>query len=137
MNPPSVLLDLTFLTAVADPDDDNHEEATAIYRGLIDDFLAQRNLLVGRADHLATVARADLFAPVDKLHVAGQHRHAAQELMKRTDAGIDEAITLVLIKRCKIRKVATYDERLRRYDFELVTASSPVPATADVDASTT
>ena len=122
MNPPSVLLDHSFLAAVADIDDANHDEAVDSYRALIDDFVEQRCLLVARTDHLAAVANDELFAPIDKLHVARQHRNAAEELMRGTGVGIDEAITLVLIHRMKIRKIATFDERLTHYDLDLITS---------------
>jgi predicted nucleic acid-binding protein len=126
MNPPSVLLDLSFLTAVADTDDANHDEAVAVYRTLIDDFLAQRHLLVARADHLRAFGNADLFAPIDKLHIARQHRNAADELVGGGPVDPDLAITLVLIHRMKVRRVATFDERLDHYDLDVV-AASPVP----------
>ena len=137
MNPPSVLLDLSFLDAVAHADDANHDEAVAVYRMLIDDFLAQRHLLVARADHLAAVDSADLFAPIDKLHVARQHRNAAKELMRGTPVDVDLAITLVLIRRCKVRRVATFDDRLAHYDIDLVTAlpAADISAEAAADAS--
>ena len=116
MNPPSVLLDHSFLTAVADVDDDNHDEAVARYRALIDDFVEQRCLLVARADHLAAVGNRDLFAPIDKLHVARQHRNAAAELVARTGVDIDDAITLVLLHRYRIRKVASFAGRFANFD---------------------
>ncbi len=125
MNPPSVLLDRSFLVAVADADDPDHDEAVSVYHVLIDDFLAQRHLLVARADHLAATANADLFAPIDKLHVARQHRNAAKELMRGTPVDIDLAITLVMIHRCKVRRVATFDSRLARYDLDIATSVSP------------
>jgi predicted nucleic acid-binding protein len=124
MNPPSTLLDATFLTAVADTDDANHDEAVALYRTMVDDFVEQRCLLVARADHLAVVATPDLFAPVDKLHVARQHRHAADELVRNTGIDFDVAITLVLVRRSKIRKVATFDERLTVYDIDILTSAA-------------
>jgi predicted nucleic acid-binding protein len=131
MNPPSVLLDLTFLTAVTDTGDPNHDEAVAIYRTLIDDFLAQRHLVVARADHLAIVDKPDLFASIDKLHVARQHRNAANELMRSTPVDPDLAITLVLVHRMKVRRVATFDDRLVHYDLDLVTTSPAAPVAAD------
>ncbi|MEP7113324.1 MAG: hypothetical protein ABI862_08670 [Ilumatobacteraceae bacterium] len=131
MNPPSILLDHSFLVAVADPDDDNHDEAVAVYQVLIDDFLAQRHLLVARADHLAAVNVADLFAPIDKLHVARQHRNAAKELMRGTPVDVELAITLVLIHRCKVRRVATFDERLTHYDLDIITSTSLTHVTAE------
>ena len=42
MDPPSYLLDKSFLVALADVDDPNHNEAKESYRSLIDDFVAQR-----------------------------------------------------------------------------------------------
>jgi predicted nucleic acid-binding protein len=130
LNPPLVLLDLTFLAAVADIDDANHDEAVSLYRSLVEDYVEQRCLLVARADHLAAIPDPDLFAAVDKLHVAGQHRHAADDLIARTGVDIDEAITLVLIRRSKIRKVATFDERLASYDINIITSIAPTPVDA-------
>ena len=124
MNPPSTLLDLTFLAAVADPDDADHDEAVAFYRTMVDDFVAQRCLLVARADHLAAVGYPDLFAPVDKLHVARQHRNAADEMVQRNGVDFDVAITLVLVRRSKIRNVATFDKRLALYDIDILTPAT-------------
>ncbi len=115
MNPPSVLLDQGFLIAVADPGDANHDEAVAIYRALIDDFVAQRCLLVARTDHLTAVANAELFVAIDKLHVARQHLYAAANL-RGEQLDPDLAITLVLIHRLRIRSVASFDERFAHYE---------------------
>jgi predicted nucleic acid-binding protein len=131
MDPPSTLLDQSFLLAVVDVDDDNHDEAVAVYRTLIDDFVAQRCLLVGRADHLKALDLPDLFAPIDKLHVARQHRTAAATLMERTGVGPDQAITLVLIQRYRIRKLATFDVQMMAYDIDVITATPSTPAAAE------
>jgi len=120
MGPPSYLLDKTFLVALADVSDTNHDEAKLIYRSLIDDFVAQRCLLVARSDHLDEVANPELFAAVDKLHPARQHRNAAKKMVEASGIEMDLAVTLVLIKRHKIRKVATFDDRLARYDVERI-----------------
>ena len=133
MNPPSVLLDHGFLAAVADAGDADHDEAVSVYHVLIDDFLAQRHLLVARADHLAAAANADLFAPIDKLHVARQHRNAADELVRGAPVDIDVAITLVMIHRCKVRRVASFDPRLARYDLDLITSSEMTPTAAEAE----
>ena len=133
MNPPSVLLDHSFLAAVADAGDADHDEAVSVYHVLIDDFLAQRHLLVARADHLAAAANADLFAPIDKLHVARQHRNAADELVRGAPVDIDVAITLVMIHRCKVRRVASFDPRLARYDLDLITSSEMTPTAAEAE----
>jgi predicted nucleic acid-binding protein len=136
MNPPSVLLDHSFLAAAADAGNEDHDEAVAIYRSLVEDFVAQRYLLVARADHLAAVANPDLFAALDKLHVARQHRNAAEELMRGMPIDIDVAITLVLIHRCKVRKVATFDERLARFDLDIVASSGRTIAADDLSSRT-
>ena len=122
MNPPSVFLDHTFMVAVLDGSDVNHDEAVARYRALIDDFVEERCLLVARADHLPSGDNRDLFAPIDKLHVARQHRNAATELVARTGVGIDEAITLVMLHRYRIRKVASFSRHLAEYDTDLKVA---------------
>ena len=128
IDPPSTLLDHSFLLAIVDADDDNHDDAVAIYRTLIDDFVAQRCLLVGRADHIKALDHSDLFAPIDKLHVARQHRTAAATLVERTGIGPDQAITLVLFQRHRIRKLATFDVQMMAYDIDIITASPPAPA---------
>jgi predicted nucleic acid-binding protein len=137
MNPPSVLLDLTFLIAVADTDDAHHDEAVAIYQSLIDDFLAQRHLLFARNDHLAAVGKTDLFAAVDKMYVARQHRNAAEELRRSTPVDPDLAITLVLIHRMKVRRVATFDDRLADYELDRVgldrVTAQPAEPTSELD----
>ena len=133
MNPPSILLDHSFLLALADSTDANHEEAVEIYSALVDDFVEQRCLLVARADNLAAPANPDLFASIDKLHVARQHRNAASELAARTEIDIDLAITLVLIQRHRIRKIASFDERLDRYDVAVVHSPSTSPELVATD----
>jgi len=125
MDPPSYLLDRSFLVALTDVDDPHHDEAKDLYRGLIDDFLAQRCLLMARADHLAAVDSPQLFAAVDKLHVARQHRNAAEKMVDKSGIDTDLAITLVLIQRYKLRKVAGFDERLAGYQIELI---EPLPS---------
>jgi predicted nucleic acid-binding protein len=136
MNPPSVLLDRSFLGAVADPADANHDEAVATFRVLIDDFIEQRHLLVARADHLKAVANPDLFAPVDKLHVARQHLYAAANI-RGAQLDPDLAITVVLIHRHRIRTVASFDERLAGYEVTtLPAANSVAPDTLGESAAT-
>ncbi len=127
MNPPSILLDHSFLLALADSTDTNHEAAVEIYSTLVEDFVAQRCLLVARADDLAALANPDLFAPIDKLHIARQHRNAAADLAARTELDIDLAITLVLIQRHRIRRIASFDDRLDHYDVEIVQPPSESP----------
>jgi predicted nucleic acid-binding protein len=134
MNPPAYLLDKSFLFALADVDDPNHNEAKHLYRGLIDDFVAQRCLLVARSDHLAAVANPQLFAAVDKLHPARQHRNAAEKMVDTTGIEMDLAVTLVLIQRYRLRKVAAFDERFAAYDIEMIEpVAAPVTETEPIE----
>ena len=133
MNPPSCLLDLSFLIALAANDDVNHDDADAIFTALVDDFVQQRCLLVARADHLEAVDNPDLFAAIDKLHVARQHRSAAADLVERTGVGLDDAITMVLIHRYRIRKLASFDEGLARYDIETITPDVSMSAATTLE----
>ncbi|HZX53748.1 MAG TPA: hypothetical protein VFE86_03665 [Ilumatobacteraceae bacterium] len=120
MNPPSYLLDKSFLVALADPANANHNEAKDVYRSLIDDFVAQRCLLVARSDHVAAINNPRLFAAVDKLHPARQHRNAAEKMADTAGIDTDFAVTLVLIQRYRLRKVAAFDERFAAYDIDLI-----------------
>ena len=107
MNPPSVLLDRSFIAALTNVDDAHHGDAVEQYTELIDLFEADRRLLWIRSDHLHDVGgRTPLLAPVQTLHVAGQHRHAAQRM---ADINPDVALTLVLARREKIAQIATFD----------------------------
>jgi predicted nucleic acid-binding protein len=128
MNPPSILLDQSFLAAVHGSGNPNHDDAVTIYRTLIDDFVEQRCLLVARSDHLDAIADPELFAAVDTLHVARQHRNAATDLAARTGVELDEAITLVLIHRQRIRRVASFDERLAGYEITTLPAANSLAA---------
>jgi len=84
--------------------------------------------LVARSDHLAAVANRELFAAVDKLHPARQHRNAAEKMVDTTGIEMDFAVTLVLIQRYRIRKVAAFDERFANYDVEMIDMIEPVGA---------
>jgi predicted nucleic acid-binding protein len=125
VNPPTVLLERTFVAALVDPSDPKHEVAAHCYLRLIDDFTDNRRLLAVTSDtrrefHAAPVG---LLAPVDTLHVAGQERHAAEQLeVDGTDdeARRDLALNLVLLRRRKIAAVATLDCRYEAFDVEVL-----------------
>ena len=136
MNPPSILLDHSFLLAVAEKGDANHGEATALYRSLLDDYVAQRCLLVARADHLAAFDNRELFAAVGKLHVARQHLSAAEKLRPDaadTEVDADLSITLVLLHRLRIRTVASFDTRLAHYEVTVLPPPN-ISAAGELDA---
>lgn len=122
LNPPSVFLDHSYLVAISDVEHPQHHDAVEAYSALIDDFVAERCLLMARADHLQSLttdeATKNLFAAVDKLHVARQHRKAAADLSARTGVGIEDAVTMVLLRRHRIRRVLSFDEHFAGYDVD-------------------
>lgn len=122
MNPPTVLLDRSFLLALADRTADRHEEVAACYVALVDEYEADRVLLAVRSDvrkELRATLPSGLIAPADTLHVAGQHRHAAQHVV-HPDADPDMALNLVLMRREKIRRIATLDPRYLALDVTVL-----------------
>ncbi len=143
MNPPTVLLDRSFLLALADPTAERHSEVVACYRVLVDDYEAERILITVRSDvrkELAGTLPDGLIAPADTLHVAGQHRHAADHVTY-PDADPDMALNMVLMQREKIRRIATLDGRYDALDVTVLPARTddtdpvetiePIEATGD------
>lgn len=121
MTPPTVLLDLGFLEALADPSHPDGERAAAAYRLLLERSRCNERRLRARADHLRVVAsdravRQTLFAPVEAIAVAGQHRRAAHRLELDDAISDDAALTLVVMRREKIAEIATFDDSLRGLD---------------------
>lgn len=133
LDPPKVLLERSFLRAVADPTDEHHDEAVARYRALVDGFEREELLLVAVGSHLREVEQADdaaaverlvwflhrphrgLFAPVEPLYVGFQHRRA----VRRT--AVDEhatALTLVMCDRHKVRRIASVSDAFEQYELE-------------------
>ncbi len=122
MNPPTVLLDRSFLIALADPTADRHDDVVACYHALVDEFEGDRLLLAVRSDvrnELRATLPRGLIAPADTLHVAGQHRHAADHVI-HPDADPDMALNMVLMQREKIRRIATLDSRYEVLDVTVL-----------------
>jgi predicted nucleic acid-binding protein len=110
MTPPTVLLDRPFLEALADPADPLHAEAAACYAQLVDQYEAEEIRLRAREDHLAAIDRAahgDLVAPVESISVARQFRRQALRLGDGYEP--DLAVTLVVMRRESIDRIATFD----------------------------
>ena len=146
MDPPKVLLERSFLDAVAQPDHADHSSCAALYRELVAQFERQDILLVAVGDHLRNIELGDdltagarakwflhrahkgLFAPVDALYVGFQHRRAAAATgtagtgTAGTGIGPDTtvAMTLVMCSRHKVRRVVTINPAYERYELELV-----------------
>jgi len=137
MDPPKVLLERSFLDAVAQPDHADHSSCAALYRELVAQFERQDILLVAVGDHLRNIELGDdltagarakwflhrahkgLFAPVDALYVGFQHRRAAAAT-GTAGTGTAVAMTLVMCSRHKVRRVVTINPAYERYELELV-----------------
>jgi hypothetical protein len=136
MDPPKVLLEASFLRAVADTDDAHHDACTALYTDLVARYERQEVLLVAVGDHLRATdlgtdltrgqragwflhrPRTGVFAPVDPLYVGFQHRRAAAAADAVPDPTV--AMTLVMCSRHKVRRLATVDPAYDAYDLELL-----------------
>lgn len=124
MDPPKVLLERSFLHAVAHADDAGHEAAAAAYLDLVTQYEAQEVLLVAVHTHLGELVGLDrqhVFAPVDRLWVGRQHRRAATRSLVADDP--EFALTLVMAQRHGVRTVATFDPRFHDYELAVLPAA--------------
>lgn len=163
MTPPSVLLDCTFLDALVNPAHPQHDAVAEQYLDLVDEFedgtvrllaldedlrLVVPGMPAGSLERLVTlwrrlrlrrngtpVLRDGLLAPVETLHVAPQHRRAADAMLRSgaTHDGatpdVDDrgrggtrrlATTLVMAQRARITRIASLDPALRGYDVQVL-----------------
>ena len=143
MDPPKVLLERSFLEAVARPQHADHPSCAELYRHLVAQFQRQEILLVAVGDHLRSIELGDdlttgarakwflhrahkgVFAPVDALYVGFQHRRAAAatgapDTGTDTDTDRTVAMTLVMCSRHRVRRVVTTNPTYERYEVELV-----------------
>ncbi|MEI7548036.1 MAG: hypothetical protein WCK21_08265 [Actinomycetota bacterium] len=119
LDPPKVLLEQTFLNALSDSDHEHHADAAGIYMALVDQFEREELLLVAVGDHLRpwqAERRRGVLAPVDALPVGFQHRRVAG---RSTEPDLAVALTLTMLERHKVRRIATFDDRFRDYDLAL------------------
>jgi len=121
MDPPKVLLEQSFLQAIADPANADHEAAAAEYLDLVGRYESEEILLVAVHTHLGELVGLDrkhVFAPVDRLWVGRQHRRAAARSLVADDP--EFALTLVMAERHRVRTVASFDPRIRDYELTVV-----------------
>jgi predicted nucleic acid-binding protein len=110
MTPPTVLLDRSFLAALVDRAHEAHGSARACYERLVNGYERHEHRLRARHDHLTAVdrsAHADLLAPLEAIHVAAQYRRQAARLGDELEP--DLAVTLVVMRRERIERIATLD----------------------------
>lgn len=124
MTPPTVLLDASFLAALADEGDQHHARAVEIYTDLVGRYRDHEIRLRARHDHLGAIdaeVRRTVLAPVERISVARQFRRQAGRLELPFEADPDVAVTLVVMRRETIDRIATFDPV-----FELVQVQSLV-----------
>ncbi len=121
MDPPKVLLERSFLQAVADSSNPNHDAAAVQYLDLVAQYQAEEILLVAVHTHLGELVGLDrqhVFAPVDRLWVGFQHRRAAKQSRVADDP--EFAITMVMAERHRVRTIASFDPRFNDYELTVV-----------------
>jgi predicted nucleic acid-binding protein len=110
MTPPTVLLDRSFLDALVDPTAGDHIAARRCYARLLPQYVSNTIRLRARRDHLRVAAgpdQADLVAPIEPIHLVGQYRRQATRLGEPYSP--DLALTLVVMRRESIDRIATFD----------------------------
>lgn len=127
--PPTVLLDRGFIEALVDAPHDDHVRAATCYRRLVERYEQHEIRLRALADHVGRPAPAVL-APVERIHVAGQYRRAAARLELPVPLPLDfeVALTLVIMRREGITRIATLDPTYTEFDLTVL------PADEDPDA---
>jgi predicted nucleic acid-binding protein len=123
LDPPSVLLDPTFIAALTNHDEPFHAEAVATYADLLDRYEREEVLLMATTDSLAELhvnVRKSLFAPVQELHLAEQYRNASLDVSEPFGEDPDFATLLVAVHRERVRCVATFDPRFDGLQIETV-----------------
>jgi hypothetical protein len=148
VTPPSVLLDLSYLTALIDAQAPETREVRAHYFELVEQTTKRAVRLRALGSHIDLVSprpscrhllrtcarcvdarlapRHTLFAPVERIHVAGQHRRAAAKAHSAAPPHLAQA--LVIAHREKIRRIATVDPSWRLFDVEV---HMPITVTLD------
>ncbi len=123
LDPPTVLLDASFVGALVDNDEPFHHDAVAAYAELLDRYERAEVLLGATSDTMEPLPaglRSSLFAPVTTIRIAEQHRNAALDVAGPSADDPELATLLVILRRDKIRCVASFDRRLDRFDLDIV-----------------
>ena len=128
LDPPTVLLERSFVAALVDPADARHAAAARCYLDLVAEFTRDERLLTVTSDTRRAFGDAigSLLDPATTLHVAGQERHAAEHVALDGVGDADHAdlaLNLVLLHRHRIATVATFDERYDAFEVEVLPGS--------------
>lgn len=120
MNPPQVLIERSALQALCVPSNEHHQRVAEAYLALVEEYEAERVLLVAVSDHLRPyrswkqLRRRGPLAVIDVLHVGNQHRRNAARVSAADDFEI--ALTLVMCERHKVARMLTTDTRFTHYE---------------------
>ncbi len=131
LDPPTVLLDQTFIAALTNLDEPYHAEAVAEYSDLLDRYEREEVLLAATSDSLERVhanVRTSLFAPVQELRIAEQHRNASLDVVGPSAEDPDFATLLVALHREKVKCVATFDTRFDALQIDTLPERDPPPS---------
>ena len=122
VHPATVLVDPSFVEALVDDASARHAAAVAIYRRLVVQYRSEQVLLVATSLSLHAVprhTRRSLLAPIAGVHVARRYRRAARRITAIDFIDAEFAALLVLLRREKISRVASFDPRFTAIDIEL------------------
>lgn len=116
-----VLLSGELISAIADPQSAQHQQATAIYAELLNAYVAGTDRLFALStdlDQFDKATRRSSFSALVVAHVARQHRSAATKV----DALFtpETALSLVIIAAEKITAVATLGDQFDALDLETI-----------------
>jgi hypothetical protein len=119
VTPPAVLLDESFIDALVNPGHPRNLDVSMHYHELLDAYEERRVRLVALDDTLRHFnwARDGVLGAVDPLHVAGQHRSASTKVTAVVPHRV--ALTLVLMQREKVRRIATLDPTYTEFDINV------------------
>jgi len=138
-----VLFDRGFIGAILNGESPDHARASAIYADVLVGYEGRTKRLFALSTVLADIPkplRKAALGPVLATRVTGQHRRAAARIRTK---GFDPelAVSLVMIKRERIRAVATLSHDYDTFDIAVLFAGSErtldeMPSAASVSSGT-
>lgn len=130
-----VLLDSGFIGALIATDAPHHDDACRVYAELVERYAAGADRLFALSDVLGDLPREfrrNALAPVIAIRVARQHRTAARRTVDRSP---DTALSLVIMRRERIRAVATASHEFDDVDVIVLHVDQlPLGLHSDLDA---
>ncbi|MET0143688.1 MAG: hypothetical protein ABW328_02740 [Ilumatobacteraceae bacterium] len=122
-----VFVDGTFLRALVDEGDPRHGAARAAFAPLLDAYERGDALLYSDAAAVAAAEEPrtlDVMRPGRLLAVRRATRRDATRLVaRRAELRLDQAVTLVLLRRHQIAEIATFDPLYEGFDVGVIGAT--------------